>query len=387
MKRFAVGLLALGLAASPAAAQEKLKVGFISTLSGASSVLGQHMLDGFMLSVDHAGGKLGGLETEIIKGDDQFKPDVGVKLAREMAERDKVNFVTGFVFSNVLVASVKPLVDNQIFVLSGNAGPSALAGERCSPYYFAVAYQNDMADETMGHYFNAKGYKRVYLMAPNYVAGRDILAGFKRTFKGEVLGEVYTRMDQQDYQAEIDQMRAAKPDAAYVFYPGGFGINFIKQFHQTGARKDVRLYSKATVDLTNLPALGEAALGSFEPVHWNIDFDNPASTKFVGDFIKKYNYAPSIFAQASYDSGLLIDNAVRAVKGRLSDKEGIRKALEAANIKSPRGDFKFNTNHHPIHKYHLVEAVKTPGGITLATREPLTKDPVRDSYAAKCSMK
>ena len=302
--RLALAVTTLLAAASVANAQQasdSVKVGFITTLSGASGVLGQHMYDGFMLRLDQTGGKLGGLKADIIKGDDQFKPDVGLKLTREMIERDHVDFLAGFVFSNVLLASMKPALDSQTFILSGNAGPADYAGAKCSPYFFSVAYENDMNDEAAGIYYSKLGYKRVYLMAPNYITGRDALTSFKKNFKGEIAGEVYTKLDQVDYSAELTQMQAAKPDAAYVFFPGGFGVNFIKQFYQAGLRSSIPLLSKATVDLTNLPAQGEAALGSKEITHWNWDIDNPANKEFVAAFRKKYGYTPSIFSEASYD--------------------------------------------------------------------------------------
>jgi branched-chain amino acid transport system substrate-binding protein len=381
-----VALLCVG-AWAPAAADEPLKIGFVSTFSGSAGVLGQHMYDGFMLGVDHAGGKLGGLATDILKLDDQFKPDVGLKLTRELVEREKANFIVGFVFSNVLLAAAKPALDSQTFLISGNAGPADFAGARCSPYFFSVSYQNDFNDEGAGIYYTNKGYKRVYLLAPNYVTGRDALAGFKRTYKGEIAGELYTKLDQVDYSAELAQLRAAKPDAAYVFFPGGFGINFIKQFYQAGLRSEIPLLSKATVDMTNLPAQGDAAVGSKEVTHWNWDLDNPANKRFVADFVKKYNYTPSIFSESSYDVAQLIDSAVRDVKGNLSDKDALRKALEKAQIQSPRGSFRFNSNHFPIHANYVIEAVKKGDGtFTLVTEQKL-RDEAGDSFVSHCAMK
>jgi branched-chain amino acid transport system substrate-binding protein len=371
----------------PAAAQEPLKIGFVSTFSGNAGILGQHMYDGFMLGVDHAGGKLGGLATDILKLDDQFKPDVGLKLTRELVEREKANFIVGFVFSNVLLAAAKPVLDSQTFLISGNAGPADFAGARCSPYFFSASYQNDFNDEGAGIYYTNKGYKRVYLLAPNYVTGRDALAGFKRTYKGEIAGELYTKLDQVDYSAELTQLRAAKPDAAYVFFPGGFGINFVKQFYQAGLRSEIPLLSKATVDMTNLPAQGDAAVGSKEVTHWNWDLDNPANNRFVADFIKKYNYTPSIFSESSYDVAQLIDSAVREVKGNLSNKDALRKALEKAQIQSPRGSFKFNSNHFPIHANYVIEAIKKgDGALTLVTEQKL-RDEAGDSFVSHCAMK
>jgi len=382
-----IALLTFALFPARADAADSVKVGFITTLSGSAGVLGQHMYDGFMLRVEQNGGKLGGLPADIIKGDDQFKPDVGLKLSREMIERDHVDFLAGFVFSNVLVAAVRPALEAQTFVLSGNSGPAELAGAKCSPYFFGVAYENDMNDEAAGVYYNREGVKRVYLMAPNYITGRDALAGFKRTFNGEIVGETYTRLDQMDFSAELTQMAAAKPDAAYVFFPGGFGVNFIKQFYQAGLRSSIPLLSKATVDLTNLAAQGEAAVGSKEITHWNWDLDNSANKVFVAAYRKKYGYTPSIFSEASYDVALLLDKAIAEVHGNLKDKDALRKALEHADIQSPRGPFKFNTNHFPIHNQYVVEAKKLPDGSVTLVNEGIVRENAQDSFVGQCHMK
>jgi branched-chain amino acid transport system substrate-binding protein len=382
-----VALLTLAYSSARAEAPDGVKVGFITTLSGSAGVLGQHMYDGFMLRVDQNGGKLGGLRADVIKGDDQFKPDVGLKISREMIERDHVDFIAGFVFSNVLLAAVRPALEAQTFVLSGNAGPADYAGAKCSPYFFGVAYENDMNDEAAGVYYNQQGVKRVYLMAPNYVTGRDALAGFKRTFKGEIVGETYTKLDQMDYSAELTQMAAAKPDAAYIFFPGGFGVNFIKQFYQAGLRSSIPLLSKATVDLTNLSAQGEAALGSKEITHWNWDLDNPPNKEFVAAYRKKYGYTPSIFSEASYDVALLLDKAIADVHGDIRDKAALRKALEHAEIQSPRGPFKFNTNHFPIHDQYVVEAKKLPNGDLTLVYQGTVRENAQDSFVDACHMK
>jgi branched-chain amino acid transport system substrate-binding protein len=379
---FAIGVFFAG----PLQAEMILKIAFINTFSGASGVIGQHMYDGFMLAVDEADGKLGGLPTQVLKYDDQLKPDVGLKAAREAIERENVNFVTGFTFSNVLIAAAKPILDSKTFLISAGAGPVEFAGAKCSPYFFITSYVNPFKDVLAATYFNEIGYKRVYLMAPNYSGGREALEGFKSTFKGEVIGEVYTKLDQVDYSAELSQLQAAKPEAAYVFFPGGAGVNFVKQFYQLGLREKVVLFSKSTVDQINLPAEGIAALGSFEPVHWNPDLDNSESRRFVDAFVRKYGYIPSGFAETSYDAARLISAAVKQVQGDLSDKNATRRALEIANIHSPRGPFTIKGNHFPTQEAYLVEATKaTTGNVILETRKRLTVD-IDDSYGSKCQM-
>jgi branched-chain amino acid transport system substrate-binding protein len=382
----AAGALAAG--AVPVSAAERVKVGFIATFSGPIGLIGQHMYDGFMLGVEHAGGKLGGLGTEVLKEDDQLKPDVGLQAAKKLTERDRVDFVVGTIFSNVMMAIYKPVVDAKTFLISPNAGPSPIAGAQCSPWFFSSSWQNDGAHEAMGKHVQDKGYKRVYLMAPNYQAGKDGLAGFKRHFKGEVVGEVYTAINQPDYSAELAQLRAAKPDALYTFHPGGMGVNFVKQYVQAGLLQDVPLFSAFTVDETNLRAIGDAAVGAYGTAFWTTDLDNPVSRKFVADFEKKHGYTPSHYAAQSYDAALLIDNAVKAVGGKLEDRDALRAALRKPTFQSVRGGtIRYNTNHFPIQNFYLYQVTRDASGkLRLENRGLVFKDHA-DPYAKDCPMK
>ena len=307
--------------ATPALAQEPIKIGFISTFSGPSGQLGQELLDGFNLGIKSVGGKLGGRPVELVQGDDQAKPDVGRQLADKMVERDRVHIVTGVNFSNVMLALAKPVLDAGAFIVSVNAGPSQYAGAQCHPHFFVGSFQNDTGPEAMGLYLQKKGLKRVYLMAPNYPAGKDMLAGVKRYFKGEVAGEVYTAFGQLDYAAEIAQLRAAKPDAVFFFYPGGMGINFVKQYAQAGLKTDIPLYGPSfSLDQTVLPGMGDAAVGAFASTFWSEDFDNPASKAFVADFEKQYGRIPSPNAAQAYDTARLIDAALKSVNGKIEER-------------------------------------------------------------------
>jgi branched-chain amino acid transport system substrate-binding protein len=387
LKRTITLALAFGLAAAPALAADRVKVGFIATFSGPIGLIGQHMHDGFMLGVDHAGGKLGGLATEVVKEDDQLKPDVGLQVAKKLLEKDRVDFVVGTIFSNVMMAIYKPIVDSKTFLIGSNAGPSPIAGAQCSPWFFSVYWQNDGAHEAMGKHVQDKGYKKVYLMAPNYQAGKDALAGFKRFYKGEVIGEVYTTINQPDYSAELAQLRAAKPDALYTFHPGGMGVNFVKQYAQAGLLKEVPLFSAFTVDETTVKAQGDAAVGTFGTAFWNADLKNPVNERFVAEFRKKYGYSPSTYAAQSYDAALLLDAGIRAVQGRIEDKEALRAAFRKANFKSVRGAFKYNSNHFPIQNFYLHQVVKdAAGNLKLEDRGLVFKDHA-DAYASECPMK
>ncbi|MGY0829487.1 ABC transporter substrate-binding protein [Azospirillum brasilense] len=378
---------ALALLATPAAA-DTLKIGMITTLSGPGAGLGIDIRDGFALAVEHAGGKLGGQDTQVIEADDQQKPDVAVGLANRMVERDRVQVVTGVVWSNLALAMLPTLAGGQTFFISPNAGPSQLAGAQCNPYFFNAAYQNDQIHEAVGKHVQDEGFKKVYLMAPNYPAGKDGLAGFKRYYKGAVAGEVYTQVGQLDYAAELAQLKAAAPDAVYVFYPGGMGINFIKQYEQAGLKGAVPLFGPGfSFDQDILAAVGESALGVKNSAQWSPDLDNAANKKFVADFKAKYGRIPSMYAAQGYDTALLIDSAVKAVGGNLKDKDKLRAALASAKLQSLRGEVAFNTNHYPIHNIYLREVVKgADGAVTNKTVATVFTNHA-DAYVKDCPMK
>ena len=381
-------LFAFLLMTAPALAAEKVKVGFISTLSGAGAGLGVDIRDGFNLAIKHQNGKLGGLPAEVVVADDQQKPEVAQQVTEKFLKKDKVDFMTGIVFSNIMLAVGQPVFTNKTFYISANAGPSQYAGEQCNPFYFNVAWQNDNLHEAVGKYVNDKGFKNVVLVAPNYPGGKDAMVGFKRFYKGKVGEEIYTKLGQLDYAAELTQIRALKPDAVFFFLPGGMGINFVKQFVGAGLSTDTQLFAPGfSADEDVIKAVGAPMLGMFNSSHWAHDMDNAENRRFVADFQKEYGRLPSLYASQGYDAALMIDAAVRDVKGRLDDKDAVRKALEAKNFKSVRGDFKFNTNHHPVQNYYLrVIGKDQQNRITNKTIGTIFSNHV-DAYVAQCKMK
>ena len=368
-------------------AAETVKVGFLSTLSGPAAGLGVDIRDGFQLGMKHLGGKLGGLPAEVIIADDQQNPNTAKQATERFLKKDKVDFMTGIVFSNILLTVGKSVFDSQTFYISSNAGPSQLAGEECNPYFFNVSWQNDNVAEAMGRWATDQGYKNVIAVAPNYPAGKDAINGFSRFFKGKITDEMYTKLGQLDYAAELAQLRAAKPDAVFFFLPGGMGINFIKQFVAAGLSRDMRLITSGfAADEDIIPAVGEPLLGTFNSSHWAHDLDNAANNKFVADFEKEYKRIPSLYASQGYDAAMLMDSAVRDTKGKLSDKAAVRKALEAAKFASVRGKFKFNTNHYPIQNYYLRLVHKdSKGRITNKLMGTIFTDHA-DAYVGKCKM-
>ena len=378
----------LALAAAAAGAADKVKVGFVSTLSGPSSALGVDIRDGFQLAVKLNGGKLGGLPAEVLVNDDQFKPDVARGLFERLVKRDKVDFMTGVVFSNIMLAALPEAIDNKVIYISPNAAPSSIAGKDCNPRFFAVSWPNDAYHEAAGAFANQRDLKSVYLLAPNYQAGKDSLAGFKRTFKGQVIGENYTKLGQLDYAAELAEIRAAKPQALYIFLPGGMGINFIKQFVGAGLGKDMMLLLPGfSADQDVIGPVGQAMAGLFNTAHWSPDLPNAANQKFVAEFQKEYKRMPTLYASQGYDAAQLINAAVRDVKGKLDDQEAVRKALRAARFDSVRGPFKFNKNQYPIQNYYVrnVGSDGKGGLVNKSFSEPILKDH-GDAYVQACNM-
>src|SRR4051794_35681867 len=327
----ALGALAF---AGSAVAQQNVKIGFITTLSGPPAIIGKHMKDSVELALDHLGHKMGGKPVEVFYGDDQFKPEVGVQLAEEMLKKNQVDFMAGIIWSNVMMAVVPVVTGANHIMVGANAGASPLAGSQCNELYFSASWNNDESPEALGKYLNDKGINDLYVMAPNYQAGKDMVAGLKRYYKGRIVDEVYTKFQQQDYQAEISQLRSKNPKAVFAFYPGGMGIQFVKQYTQAGLRDQIPLFTVFTVDETTLPALKEAAIGQYEARFWSPDLKIPASEKFVADFRKKNGYTPSYYGAQSYDAIMLIDSALKATKGNVKDTKALVAAMRKANFSS-----------------------------------------------------
>jgi len=390
MKKNFLGVLAIAalVAAAPAEAQQKVKIGFITTLSGPQGVVGEYMKNSVELALDHLGRKMGGLDIEVTYGDDQVKPDVGRQVAEEMLKKQQVDFVAGIIWSNVMLAVAPAVTDAGKIMVGTNAGPHELAGKQCNELFFTTSWQNDDTPEAMGKVMQDRGITDVYLMAPNYAAGKDMLNGFKRSYKGRVVDEVYTRLGQTDYQAELSQLRSKNPKAVFVFYPGGMGISFLRQYSEAGLRGQFPLYSVYTVDEISISALKHAALGQYETRYWSPDLKNAANQKYVSDYRKKFGKMPVFYGAQSYDGIMLIDSAVRAVKGDLKNTKGMVAAMKKADFASTRGKFSYNTNHFPIQNFYLLKTVTGPAG----------QDPVmeiqktvftnhKDSYSKECGMR
>jgi branched-chain amino acid transport system substrate-binding protein len=375
---------ALAFAVSGATAQEKIRIGLIYTLSGPPSVLGQQSKNAFELAVKDLGGKMGGKDVELFVADDTLKPDVAIQKVHELLERDKVDIVVGPIFSNMLQAIHKPVMDSGKILISTNAGASSFAGALCNPRFFVTSYQNDQIYAALGKVANDRGYKRVYAMVPNYQAGKDALAGFKSTYKGTLVEESLVPLNNLDFSADLSKLGAAKPDALFTFMPGGLGIALIKQINQAGMNGKIPIISAFTADEATLPVLGESAEGIFGALTWAPTSDNPQNKKFVAAYEAAYNAIPASYAMQAYDAAMLIDSAVRAVKGDVSDIKALSAALKKADFISLRGPFKFNINGYPIEDFYLTKVVRRADGKyqTAIVEKVFAND--ADPYAKDC---
>lgn len=379
--------IATTLAASTALAQQPVKIGMITTLSGPGGYLGQDIRDAFKLAIDLEGGKLGGVPVELVVEDDALKPGQGKQIAEKMLKTDGIKILTGIVFSNVAGATVPDIVDSGALYVSPNAAPSNFAGKECNENYFVISWQNDSLHESAGQYATNLGYKKAFILAPNYQAGKDALTGFKRMFKGEIAGEVYTRLDQTDFAPEMAQIRAANPDVVFQFHPGGLGIAFLRQYQQAGLLgKTPMVLAEPSLDATTLKAVGESALGLNVTAHWNSDFDNAANKKFMEAWTKAYNRAPTYYASQGYDAALAIASALKATGGK-TDVPALRTALAKADFQSVRGAFKFGPNQHPVQDWYALKVEKgADGAPILKTTGTKVLSNHGDVYAKDCKL-
>ncbi|UGX96408.1 ABC transporter substrate-binding protein [Bradyrhizobium barranii subsp. barranii] len=380
----AAAALLLGTAVTPSLAQEKIKLGVVVTLSGPAAALGQQVRDGFALAVKDLGGKMGGRDVEVIVADDELKPDAAVTKVKGLLERDKVDFVVGPIFSNILQAIHRPITESKTFLISPNAGPSTFAGKDCNPFLYVTSYQNDQVHEILGKVAQDRGYKRMYLMVPNYQAGKDSVAGFKLDYKGEIVEESYMPLNTLDFQPELSKISSQKPDALFTFMPGGLGVNLVKQYRQAGLADSIPVLSAFTVDESTLPAQQDAAVGMFGGANWAPNLDNPQNKKFVAAYESAYNVVPGTYAFQAYDAAMLIDSAVKAVKGDLSNKDAVGAALKKADFTSLRGAFKFNTNGYPIQDFYLTKVAKRADGKFQTEIVQKVFENYGDRYAKDC---
>lgn len=363
-----------------------VKIGLVAVQTGPQAALGTQLRDGFLQGLRHLDGKLGGLTAEVVHIDDELRPEVAVTKVRAALERDRVDFVVGVVFSNILAAILRPVTEANTFLISTNAGPSTFAGRGCNPFFFTTSYNNDQVHSVIGQACEDRGYRRVFVMVPNYQAGRDAVAGFRSRFKGQVVDEVYVPLTQLDFSAELAKIAAARPDAIFTFMPGGLGVNLVRQYRQAGLA-NIPFLSTFTVDEATLPAQGEAALGFYSAASWAPNMDNPANRRFVRDFEAQFNYVPASYAAQAYDGAMLLDSAIRKVGGALANKDGLREAIRAADFRSVRGPFRFGVNHYPVQDFWLLKVARRPDGKFQTETDRKVLEANVDPWAAECRMR
>lgn len=366
---------------------QSVKIGYLATLSGPAAQLGIDSVDGFKLGLKKLNDKLGGVSVELVVVDDQLKPEIGVEQAKRLIEKEQTPIIVGTTFSNVLMSVVQPVTRAGVFLISPNAGPSPLAGSQCNSNFFSVAFLNDQIYEPVGEYLQKKGTKSAVVLAPNYQAGKDAIAGFKQKFKGEILDEIYTPLAQLDFSGDLARIATLKPEVVFAFYPGGLAVSFVKQYDQAGLKKTIPLYGGFPLtDATVRKAEGKAALGIITSTNWAMDLPNQANKDFVDAFKAAHQREPSEFAAYGYDTALLLDSAIRKVGGDVSKKDALRAALSEAKFSSVRGTFRFNRNHFPIQDWY-VRNVLDDGEMT----KPVTMEKVftaaEDRFSSQCDMK
>lgn len=378
-----------GLLAAPMLARaqgQPVKIGLVAVLTGPQAALGTQLRDGFQQALRHLDNRLGGRPVEVVLIDDELRPEVAVTKVRAAIERDRVDFVIGVVFSNILAAVIRPVTEANTFLISTNAGPSTFAGRGCNPFFFTTSYNNDQVHSVMGQAAQDGNYRRVFVMTPNYQAGRDAVAGFKSRFGGEVVDEVFVPLNQLDFSAELAKIAAARPDAIFTFMPGGLGVNLVRQYRQAGLA-NIPFLSTFTVDEATLPAQGEAALGFYSAASWAPNMPIEANQRFVRDFEAQFNYVPATYAAQAYDGAMLVDSALKRTGGSTADKDALRTALRAADFRSVRGNFRFGANHYPVQDFWLCQVARRPDGKfqTETVRKVLENN--TDPYAAECRMR
>jgi len=387
LRRLAVPALAAFTFAAPAGADE-LRIGFVNTETGSGAILGQHFRRGWELGLAHQGwakdgDALGGVPTRVIYGDDQLKPETGLRVVEKMLASDRVQILAGFIWSNVLLAAQQTVFDRKVLLVSVNSGSAALAGKQCSPLFVSTGFQADQNAEAMGTLVDQDGIKSVYVMVPNFQAGKDQIKSFQLRYKGKIVGQTLFKLGEADFQADLAKVREARPEALFAFAPGAMGIAFMKQWSASGLADKIRLYPLWMVDYLTLPAIGDAALGTVHSNHWDPDSTHPRNQHFVKAYLAKHGAMPSHFAAQAYDGASAIAAAVRATGGKASDAAALAREIRKSPLESVRGDLKYNVNGFLIQPHYRRAALKDVSGkLVIRTQGKVFEQP--DAYGGDC---
>ena len=363
-----------------------LKIGLLITTSGPGAVLGAETKRGWDLAMEHVGGKIGGLDTKIIIGDDQVRPNVAITEVDKLINLHNVDIVSGVLWSHVLMAIHRPVLNSGRILLVTNAGASPLAGRNCHPLYITTSWQNDQFTDATAAAMNQAKVEETFVVVPNYRAGKDLLKRFPKKFKGRVVGSILFPLGQTDFQAELSQIRAQKPKNVMVFAPGGSAIAFFKQWQALKLSKQMNLYAINMVDAMSLPAIGKAAIGTWYVSPWNHVYDSPANKRFVSDFKKKHGRLPTQYAAQAYDAVVLLDAAIKARKGDISNRSALVKAMTHAKVSTTR-NLKYNVNHFPIQNFYKLRIVAGPSGHPEIKAAGIAVANMKDDFVDQCRMK
>ncbi len=364
-KRYLAVATAALLAGTTAVAAREYKVGLLLPYSGVYAALGKEIQAGFELGLEHYAAELGEDTIRLLPEDTEVKPAVGLTKAKKLVLQDKVDVLAGLVSSGVL-AAVRDFVDAaKVPLVVANAGNIHATGKQCSRYIIRVSFSNAQITRPMGRYMAERGLKTVVAMAPDYAAGRQDVEAMRGAFEaagGKVLKEIYTPFRKtKDFGPYLTEAQATGAEALFVFYAGGEAISFMKQYASFGLKDKLPLYAAGflTSQLYR-NAIGEAALGSINSLHYVTTLDNPENARFQQAFQQKYGRVASEFAVQGYDAARLIVAALAASKG---DKEKFVDAARTTTFASPRGPWRIDpATNNIVQNIYVYQIVQGPDG-------------------------
>ena len=358
----AVIAAALCAVASGAAAQGKIKVGFMLPYTGTYAALGTAIENGFRLYVQEQGGKLGGRELEYFKVDDESEPSKAVDNINKLIKRDNVDVVVGTVHSGVAMAMAKVAKDTNTLLVVPNAGAGAVTGPMCAPNIFRSSFSNWQPGFAMGKVAGERGAKKVATITWKYAAGDESVEGFKEGLKasgGEVIKELTLPFPNVEFQALLTEIAATKPDAVYAFFAGGGAVKFVKDYAAAGLNKTIPLYGPGFLTDGTLEAQGAAAQGMLTTLHYADGLAVPKDKTFRADYNQAYKASPDVYAVQGYDAAQMLGAGLAAVNGDVGKRSELVAAIEKAHIDSPRGAFTLSKAHNPVQDIYLRKVVGT----------------------------
>jgi branched-chain amino acid transport system substrate-binding protein len=344
-----------------------IRIGVLLPYSGVYAVLGESITQAMELVFGHENWTVAGRKIELVKEDTEAKPPVGVRKAQKLIESDKVDILTGPVHSGVL-AGIRDMVHgSKTILVVSNAGADQISRERCSRWIFRTSFSNWQPCQPMGGWVAKNVSKEVFQIAPNYQAGKDMMAAFRETFLpagGKVIAEDYPKLGETDYAPYLTKIRQSGAKAVFAFFSGSDAVNFVKQYDQFGLKQSVRLTGAGFLTEPDvLPAQGKTALGILTGHFYTPLLDNPVNQRFVKEFREKFNKSTDGFACQGYDTAEVIVRALKTVSGNTQDRAKLAEAIAKVEFDSPRGRFRFDPKtQNVIQPFIYVREVKEVTG-------------------------